>query len=160
MATPTSSRSFIRFRSPLAALEARLADAEGLRPGAHRTDRPACCAGRWLRRPASCQPHQPQLGSPKDSRYGWMRNGAQVSGLAGAGQTSQPDHHGFWPRYKDRVDFDTSSACQGGFWDRRRAKQIMPAPTVALVVRSTWPVTVTVPDTGGLQSEAAILAGA
>ena len=31
-----------------------------------------------LVRPAFCKAHQPQLGSPKDSRYGWMRNGGHV----------------------------------------------------------------------------------
>ena len=42
-----------------AALEARVADACSLRPRSNRTRRP----------------HQPQFRSPKDSRYGWMRNG-------------------------------------------------------------------------------------
>ena len=67
-----------RLQRAAAALQARLADAAGLRRRSPQTRRRGRCAAWRLRTPGSCHTPKPGLRSTPDSTYRWMRNGDHV----------------------------------------------------------------------------------
>jgi putative transposase len=60
--------------------------------------RPARCEPRPLRAPASCQRRPRRIRSTPDSRYGWMRNGGQVTAVySSEGNTDGCANASAWP---------------------------------------------------------------